>query len=222
MENLGKKYDISEEYLNKMWCLNEKHIVFVCDDSGSMNTRENGHSRWDELKRTVNMVFDIASAYDPVGMDIHFLNRPTYFGVKDVNIVSKCFQSNPSGCTPLITKLNEIKENYKNTNRDILLIVATDGEPSDGNTEQLTYVLSEMVKMRFNISFLACTNDERAVKYLQVIDEMFDKIDVVDDYESEYNDIIKHRGTNYKFSYGDYIVKMLIGSLDREEDRRDE
>ncbi len=102
-----------------MWCLNEKHIVFVCDDSGSMNTRENGHSRWDELKQTVNMVFDIASVYDPVGMDIHFLNRPTFFGVKDINIVSKCFQSNPSGCTPLITKLNEIKENYKNTNRDM-------------------------------------------------------------------------------------------------------
>ncbi len=66
------------------------------------------------------------------------------------------------------------------------------------------------------------TANESAVKYLQIIDEMFDKIDVVDDYESEYNDIIKHRGANYKFSYGDYIVKILIGSLDREKDKRDE
>ena len=52
--------------------------------------------------------------------------------------------------------------------------------------------------------------------------EMFDKIDVVDDYESEYNDIMKRREVGYKFSYGDYIVKMLIGSLDKDEDRRDE
>lgn len=216
---LGMKYDISDEYVNKMWGLNEKHIVFICDDSGSMNTIENGVSRWDELKKTVNMVCDIASAFDPVGMDVHFLNRPTYFGIKDNSILSKCFMQHPSGCTPLITKLREVKDNYMNTNRDILLVIATDGCPSDGSNEQLISVLDQMVKMRFNITFLACTNDNYAIKYLQEIDAKYDKIDVVDDYTSEYNEVIKHKK---QFTYGDYIVKMLTGSLNVEDDRVDE
>ncbi len=220
--NISKKYDIHPDYLNKMWNLNEYHIVFVCDDSGSMNTRENGKSRWTELKETVVKAYEIASVFNPIGIDIHFLNRPTYFGVNDVRVIENSFSYNPSGCTPLITKLNEIKTQYSKTERNILLIIATDGEPSDGDCNTLEKLLDDIIKLKFNVTFLACTNDKNAIKYLDEIDRKFDKIDVIDDYDNEYEQIIKKNGKNYNFSYGDYIVKMLIGSLDRNEDSKDD
>lgn len=39
-------------------------------------------------------------------------------------------------------------------------------------------------------------------------------LDVVDDYRSERTEIQRTRGNNFPFSFGDYIVKALLGSID--------
>lgn len=46
--------------------------------------------------------------------------------------------------------------------------------------------------------------------------------DVVDDYRSERNEIKKARGHGFSFTFGDYVVKSLIGSIDPELDNLDE
>ena len=54
----------------------------------------------------------------------------------------------------------------------------------------------------------------------------FDKdihnLDVVDDFISERKEVKAARGSNYPFSFGDYVVKSLIGSIDPELDNLDE
>ena len=37
---------------------------------------------------------------------------------------------------------------------------------------------------------------------------------MLDDYRSERNEIQKVRGINFAFSFGDYIVKALLGAID--------
>jgi hypothetical protein len=39
-------------------------------------------------------------------------------------------------------------------------------------------------------------------------------LDVTDDYTSEKDQIKKIKGKKYRFSFGDYVVKSMVGSID--------
>ena len=47
-------------------------------------------------------------------------------------------------------------------------------------------------------------------------------LDVCDDYRAERKQIVKRNGKSFSFSYGDYVVKSLIGSIDQTLDKQDE
>ena len=64
------------------------------------------------------------------------------------------------------------------------------------------------------ITFLACADDLEAVNYLSNWDKSMPNLDVMDDYRSERAEIQRVRGPNFPFSFGDYIVKALLGSID--------
>jgi len=64
------------------------------------------------------------------------------------------------------------------------------------------------------ITFLACTDEAAAVDYLNNWDKSMERVDVIDDYRSELAQVQSKQGANVKFSYGEYLVKALIGSID--------
>jgi len=64
------------------------------------------------------------------------------------------------------------------------------------------------------VTFLACTDDLQAVNYLSNWDKTMPNLDVIDDYRSERVEIQRTRGGNFPFSFGDYIVKSLLGAID--------
>lgn len=66
-----------------------------------------------------------------------------------------------------------------------------------------------------HVTFLACTDDRQAISYLSNWDKMIPNVDVMDDYRSELSEIQRTRGPTFPFSFGDYIVKCLLGSIDR-------
>ena len=47
-------------------------------------------------------------------------------------------------------------------------------------------------------------------------------LDVIDDFRSEREEIKKEKGSHIRFSFGDYVVKSLIGSIDPVMDQMDE
>ena len=47
-------------------------------------------------------------------------------------------------------------------------------------------------------------------------------LDVTDDYTSEKDQIKKIKGKKYRFSFGDYVVKSMVGSIDAKLDQMDE
>ena len=53
-------------------------------------------------------------------------------------------------------------------------------------------------------------------------DRQIKNLDVVDDFRSERVEIKKKEGMAFRFSFGDYVVKSLIGSIDPTLDRMDE
>lgn len=71
-------------------------------------------------------------------------------------------------------------------------------------------------------SIIICTDDENSVDYLNKWDKELKNLDIVDDFRTERNEIRKIKGYNYSYSFGDYVVKSLMGGIDIELDQSDE
>lgn len=242
-QQIKAKYEISKEFSDKLQLLQGFKIVFIFDDSGSMNTvlqdsplnQPNSlkATRWDELRYFANISIEIASLFDPTGCDIYFLNRPSIKNLKldNLNEFLGTFTSTvPNGYTPLTKRLNEVLNDNLNlvkSERKLLIIIVTDGEPTtdEGNVDIRQFKRS--LKSRHPIeriftTIVACTDDDASISYLNKWDRELKHLDVVDDFRNEREEIRKVRGQRYRFSYGDYVVKSLVGSVDPTLDELDE
>lgn len=79
---------------------------------------------------------------------------------------------------------------------------------------ELETVMRNERKPTTYVTFLACTDEPAALNYLNNWDRTMQHVDIVDDFRSELAEVQQKRGPNFKFSYGDYLVKALIGSID--------
>ena len=59
-------------------------------------------------------------------------------------------------------------------------------------------------------------------RYINYVDLLYQQVDVTDDYLTEKKQIQHAHGRHFNFSYGDYIVKLLAGSIDPVLDGLDE
>ncbi|CAF3035943.1 unnamed protein product [Rotaria sp. Silwood2] len=204
-----RRYEINQTFAKKLLALDGYEIVFVCDDSGSMNTPlgdvfgylNNSRTRWDELKQTVSIVVDLASTLDPNGVDVYFLNRKPIFNVRHSSELVPIFDVPPE---------------------------ATDGIPTDDDGYQDIGSLKKVLQYERNpthripVTIIACTDDDQSMDYLNDWDKEIPNLDVVDDYRSEKRQILRCQGNDFPFSFGDYIVKILLGGIDKWFDDLDE
>lgn len=237
------KYDINYDFAYRLRALEGFEIVMILDDSSSMRTpiidrNQNNITpfiqfpkRWDELKHVVSIAVDLASALDPDGVDIYFLNRPPLLHVTNATQLNETFSRLPNGPTPITRVLNEVLHMKRSQiqERKLLILIATDGLPTNDNGQNDLIQLENVLRNerypsidRIYITFIACTDDLQSVGYLNEFDKKVPYVDVVDDYRSERAEILAVQGKNFPFSYGDYVVKILMGSLDSWFDQLDE
>ncbi|CAF3748785.1 unnamed protein product [Rotaria sp. Silwood1] len=229
---IAGKYEISDALLQRLNILQQFEIVVLCDDSGSMNTPVDGTTgtRWDELRAIVQIIIDIGTIFDSNGVDVHFLNRPPMLNVTDPRQVVESFNKRPNGYTPLTSALRGIFQSAASKlrgNKRLLVFVATDGEPTDNHgyvdIQSLENLMQhERQSNTMYVTFLACTDDPASVRYLNQWDRTMINVDVVDDYKSEREEVRRTKGFNYSFSFGDYVVKALMGAVDPGVDSLDE
>lgn len=226
-DDIVNRYEINPMTSEKLFMLNDFDVVIIADDSGSMQTsNDKGITRWEELKNFCSLCVEICSCMNSNGTDIYFLNRPTVYNVKSKNQISQIFEQKPNGGTPLNLALSRVYDEKVNSKK-LMILIATDGEPNDYGDKSIMRFreLLKQKKENVYINILACTDDEHAIGYLNKIDVEIPRIDVIDDYESEKNQVInvyKKKKLNLPFSYGDYVVKTMIGSIDISIDRQDE
>jgi len=230
-----ERYSIGSEFLSSLKKLSGFDIVLLCDDSGSMQTLIDSRSntcmisRWDELKMAVNIVVDIGSVFDRDGLDIYFLNRPKLSNVKTLQQVEHEFRRGPSGGSDIVKTMRQIikDKNLKNLDKNLLILLFTDGLPTVNGNININD-LYRVIDKRDNIdkvfvSIVMCTDDDSIVEqYDKKFDKKIRHVDVVDDYHTERAQIQRVQGSNYKFSYGDYVVKMMMGAIDPKMDKLDE
>lgn len=82
--NLVQKYEIGHDYANRMQQLAGFKIVFIFDDSSSMNSqlgdspllaKQSRVTRWNELEYFASIALELANCFDQSGCDVYFLNK---------------------------------------------------------------------------------------------------------------------------------------------------
>ena len=61
---------------------------------------------------------------------------------------------------------------------------------------------------------MACTDDDECMAYLISADSSIARLDVTDDFPSERREVLAAQGGGFHFTFGDYCVKALLGSVD--------
>jgi len=199
--------------------LRDYEIVVIADDSGSMSIRDPGSrmTRWEELKDTLNLIVEVGSCFDASGIDIYFLNRP-----KVTEVTSKThagFQKSlldpPRGGTPLTEKLHEVVEECGGA-KPVLLMILTDGVPNGGpglfTASIKNLVMKRSTPYTFRVQIMACTGDDDAVGWINVLDAQFKEVDATDDYYTERREILRS-GRMRNFTHGDWVMKAMLGAI---------
>ncbi len=199
LQDIINEYEINKKYAQKLQILQDFKIVFILDDSGSMNTplkespllSNNNNSnlnkkitRWDELHYFSNIMLEIANFFNPNGCDVYFLNRTSNMNVKDKEHLSRLFLlESPQGFTPLTSKLNEVLNDnlFQLINRKLLIIIITDGEPTDSEgTINIQEFKDCLLKRPSNVytTIAACTDDDLSVEYLNNWDKEIPRLGI--------------------------------------------
>lgn len=242
-KNLIRQYNINYDFAFRLRAMEGFEIVMILDDSTSMRTPIIDHdqekmspfdqlpTRWDELKQLVSIVVDLAATLDSDGLDIFFLNRQPLLHVTDSSQLNETFSQLPSGPTPISRVLRyvlDLKRPHVH-DRKLLILIATDGLPTDDYGKDDLLGLEKVLRYerqpsidRIFVTFIACTNDLQAVAYLNNFDKKIPFVDVSDDYHSERAEILAIQGKRFVFTYGDYVAKLLMGSIDQWFDKLDE
>lgn len=229
LNDLLRMHEIRPDFLQRLLQLEEYEIALILDNSGSMDNLSDAPmpsgftrywSRWEELKHIAKILIPIANVFDTNGVDMYFFDK-TINNYKDISSFDDV-AGNPGTSTPLTETLNALLASKENlpAGKKLLIFIITDGVPNGG-----PYYFKEALLRKADnvyVTILACNNDERAIGYLNEIDDTVDRVDCVDDYTSEKKEIHYVQGKDFPFSYGDYIIKALLGSVDPIFDNLDE
>lgn len=216
MNNIIKKYNINFFFSKYLTDLENYKICVICDDSGSMcNPVKNlNETRWSQLQTCLKIIIDIASLNDENPIDIYYLNRPPIKNVlrsEDLNNYEN-FNDPPEGFTPLGETIQTVLKEKKSYEKNLLIIIFTDGQPNNMKLFMDELKNRDPIDKIF-ISFVACTDDKACVGYLNNLDKEIKNINVYDDYNTE-----KERFKLF-FTFGDYITKILLGSVNKNIDK---
>jgi hypothetical protein len=223
-EQIASFYEISDYFAQKLLQLKGFDIVIINDDSYSMDTSlKTGGTRWDEQKNMAKIVTDIAATMDPDGIDHYFLNKGKFPNIMDAQQVESLFTGTCGG-TPLCRTLRQVLADKRGilVQKKLLIIIITDGRP-ESIADFKSILANERVPAgQVYTTIVACTDEESTMDYLNGWDQSIKRLDVVDDYQSEKVEVLKKQGQDFPFSFGDYVVKTLLGSIDQHIDKLDE
>ena len=153
-------------------------------------------SRWAELVEMARFHGQLAqAALSPV--EFRFLNdhSPITVGRNDsgqgLQTLMTALNNQPSGGTPLCKHINDIVIQIRNiegqlraNGQQAMLVIATDGEASDGDVVQ---ALRPLANLPVWVSIRLCTEDEQVDRYWNTVDNQLIemKIDIIEDFVVE-------------------------------------
>jgi len=113
-----------------------------------------------------------------------------------VKIFQKC---QPEGLTPLLFHIKEIIHYIKSIegqllkdDKKVVVVLATDGIPTDATMEDMVAQLKELEKLPVWLIFRLCTDDKYIIDYYNDIDQQLERnVENLDDFTSEAKEVYK-------------------------------
>jgi hypothetical protein len=196
-------------------------------------------TRWDELCKSIMVIIELAvTCLEKNGVDIYFFNRAPLLNVTSVDQVRNYFVATlpqNGSFAPMTRTLQQVFQDKAQvlSQGKLLCILATNSLPSDdhGNVQLQEFV--DVIKTRPSnvyMSIAAFTNDKSVIELLQGFIESnnYTNVDMTENYRAEKslralvvaNLEVTSKHYKYKFSFGDYIVKILLGGIDQSFSRK--
>lgn len=203
---------------------------FIVDDSGSMSINDGRKivrsgtrkakmvtcTRWSELTDALSFHIDLAeAALAPT--EFRLLNGadPVLVGMGDDNEEGKAFAKeviaeDPAGQTPLVAHINcvvsaikKMATNLRANGQRAAVIIATDGESTDGNVAE---AMKPLQKLPVWVVIRLATDAPEIVKYWDDIDKQLElEMDVLDDLVQDARQVER---VNPWLRYGDELHRM--------------
>mmetsp|Transcript_16087 Transcript_16087/g.16218 ORF Transcript_16087/g.16218 Transcript_16087/m.16218 type:complete len:332 (-) Transcript_16087:286-1281(-) len=234
---------LQEQFITNALSVPMRYVIV--DNSGSMNL-DDGHrfvsesgvakfipvSRWTELTDSIRFQATLAEeARTPT--EFRLLNGtapPATVGRGDDGgsgffTLLALLEDEPNHQTPLcfhiteiIRKIAAIAPRLMAMNQRAVLVIATDGEASDGD---MAMAMAPLQTLPVWVVIRLCTSDEAVVRYWNEIDQQLEvEMDVLHDYASEAREIAK---VNSWLTYGEPLHRLReFGITVREMDQMDE
>lgn len=197
-------------------CSEFAHRYWIIDNSGSMGrsdgkrivssggrTKTVTSTRWAELGDSLMFHASVAANLG-APTDFRLLNPPAGspqnlsigFGYprEEMKTVQDMVTTNPVGRTPLCAKIREVVQmvavrqgEFRANGTRALVVIASDGEPSDGNVEA---ALQPLKDLPVHVVVRLCTDEQNVVDFWAKVDEDLEfPLDVLDDIIGEAEEI---------------------------------
>jgi hypothetical protein len=204
---------------------------FICDDSGSMTTADGkttvrtgpnslkqiNCARWTELTTALKFHAGLARVAN-APTEFRLLNGapPIMIGDGDdldnnkFNTLNAIFDHSPGGGTPLCRHIYEVTEQLRHlapglraAGQKAVVMIATDGESSDGNIAEALRPLKDLPVW---VVIRLCTDEDKIVDYWNNVDNELElDMDVLDDIASEAKEVFDK---NPWLAYGEPLHRI--------------
>jgi len=227
-EKMQNELDVPEQIVRDLLSVAGADIVVIADDSGSMGAVANyvtRSMRWTELRDTLQKLAHMLLVVDHTdGFHIQFLNDPTWHEIHSGSQVETLFYGRqPKGRTPLATRLRPLLSGQwhpkgHGAETDLILLIMTDGEPSDCSFSELRQLVGQKSPKVF-CTFMMCTEEDDVVEQYNKSLDRLPGVDITDDYVSEKKEVEK---LGNKLSYYKWMAKAVLGGKMPKYDHMDE
>lgn len=228
LDELSDKYKIDRNLVERLHILEEFEIIILCDDTGSMNMCNHNSEKtpWEKLKEIVKIILHIGTVFDDNGVDVYFVRRPTLFNVTDPKIIDQSFIDNPKrygSLTPMLQHIFQLPESEVGYDKKLLVFIATDGSLTDELNENTLSSLEKVMREErqsdtTHVMFLLCNNNSNSIEYFSKWTHDMENVSVTGTYQTTQEIVRRSQGYDHPFSFGDYVVKTLLGAVDAEID----
>lgn len=218
---------------------------YIVDDSGSMITNDGKKpvansvgvkklvkcTRWSELSDTLLFLAEMSESLQ-APTEFRLLNGadPVLVGLGDdegesLKFLKEVLEEYPAGPTPLCTHINAVvreislmSDALRGNGQKACVIIATDGESSDGNVAK---ALKPLASLPVLVVLRLCTDEQKVIDYWDGIDNQLEiDIDVLDDLKGDAQQVMLKNGW---MTYAEPIhILREFGSAIKELDLIDE
>lgn len=238
LTRLFEKHEIPLGLMNKLMILSEFHLLeFLIDDSGSMGSEsdlkdKSGRylTRWGEAQMRLKEMMELLSYVPTPTINIRFFNRsevltfnhsgqsPVTFFTEACQQIDTVFSKPPSGGTPARERL--IDSFARGRGKKVSRYFFCDGVPDRGQSDIDS--ISEMVKKRPDpqwnpLTFISCSENDKDVEWMKVVEEIAPFCAECDDYRSEAMEVCRDQGKVFPFTKGFYLLSTVVAAMNPDD-----